>query len=57
MIDIREIPGVIDTLNGVINNDLIAEVKIERDRDSGLPSVIVVEQSRRIRIRKTATPK
>lgn len=54
MIDIRDIPEVIDTLNGVINNDLIAEIKIERDRDSGMPSVIVVEQSRRIRIRKSA---
>ena len=52
MIDIRDYPEVIDAINAVINNRSIAEIKTEKRMEDGRQTVIVVEQSRRIMIRK-----
>jgi inorganic pyrophosphatase len=44
MTNINDYPKTIETINNIINNNRIAEVKIERDKD-----IVVVEVSRTVR--------
>lgn len=46
--DIRDYPEVVDTINAIITNKGVAEVKVERKKE-----IVVVETTRQV---KTMTP-
>lgn len=47
-IELREIPEVLKTINAILENDGIAEVKLE----NGGKEIVVVETNRKVKIRK-----
>lgn len=48
MIDIRQYPELLHTINAIINNKGVAEVKCEEWKDG--KKILVVEQNRTVRI-------
>lgn len=51
MIDIRDIPQVVDAINSIVNNGSIAEIKREKNHRDGTTTVLVIEQYRVIKHR------
>lgn len=50
MIDITEYPGLVETINAIINNNGIAEIKVENKTSA--PKITVVEQNRNLKLVK-----
>jgi hypothetical protein len=48
MIDIRQYPDLLHTINAIINNRGVAEVKVEEWKDGD--RILVVEQNRSVRV-------
>ena len=52
MIDVRDHEDALDAINSVINNDNIAEIKVEKNRRDGTVTIFVLEHIRSIKFRK-----
>ena len=50
-VDVRKRPDILDTINAILNNSGIAEIKNEIRRD-GKENLVVVEIKRTVRTRK-----
>ena len=48
VIDIRQYPDLLHTINAIINNRGVAEVKVEEWKDGD--RILVVEQNRSVRV-------
>lgn len=51
MIDVRDHDDALDAINSVINNDKIAEIKVEKNRRDGSITIFVLEHIRSIKYR------
>ena len=52
MIDVRDHEDALDAINSVINNDKIAEIKVEKNRRDGTVTIFVLAHIRSIKFRK-----